>query len=86
MAKIMISVPDKFLLEIDEVACAEHRTRSELIREALRQYTQTSKGYTKPADDPVVREAVAQLRSVRWKGKFDSTKIVRKMRDSRCAK
>lgn len=86
MAKVMISVPKEFLLEIDEIANAEHRTRSDLIREALRRYTQTAKGYTKPADNPVVRDAVARLRSVKWKSKFDSTKIVRKMRDSRYAK
>jgi len=86
MAKVMISVPDEFLLEIDKTAEAEHRTRSELIREALRQYTQTAKGYTKPADNPVVRDAAAQLRSVRWKGRFDSTQIIRKMRDSRYTK
>ncbi len=81
----MLSVPNEFLLEIDEIARIEHRTRSELIREALRQYTQKERSYTKPADNPVVRDAAAKLRSVRWKGRFDSTKIIRKMRDSRRA-
>lgn len=38
MAKILVSVPDKFLEKIDEVAQNEQRTRSELIREALRSY------------------------------------------------
>jgi predicted transcriptional regulator len=85
MAKVMISVPDEFLVEIDEFARTEHRTRSELIREALRQYTQKERSYTKPVDNPVVRDAAARLRSVRWKGRFDSTKIIRKMRDSRHA-
>lgn len=38
MAKIMISLSDKLLKEIDAVAKREHRSRSELIREAARQY------------------------------------------------
>jgi Arc/MetJ-type ribon-helix-helix transcriptional regulator len=86
MAKVMISLPDEFLLEIDDVAKAEHRTRSELIREALRHYTERERSLRKPSENPVVRDAAARLRSVRWKGRFDSTKIIRKMRDSRYAK
>ena len=38
MAKVLLSLPDKFLSQIDEVALNEQRTRSELIREALRSY------------------------------------------------
>lgn len=38
MAKVLVSIPDKFLTQIDEVAENEQRTRSELIREALRTY------------------------------------------------
>lgn len=38
MAKVLLSIPDKFLNQIDEVAENEQRTRSELIREALRNY------------------------------------------------
>ena len=38
MAKVLVSIPDKFLNQIDEVAENEQRTRSELIREALRTY------------------------------------------------
>ena len=38
MARVLISMPEKFLNEIDEVAGNENRTRSELIREALRTY------------------------------------------------
>ena len=36
--RIMVSMPEKFLGEIDSVADKEHRSRSELIREALRIY------------------------------------------------
>ena len=38
MARVLISMPEKFLDEIDSVAGAENRSRSELIREALRTY------------------------------------------------
>jgi len=38
MAKVLLSIPDKFLNQIDEFAQIEQRTRSELIREALRSY------------------------------------------------
>jgi metal-responsive CopG/Arc/MetJ family transcriptional regulator len=38
MAKVLLSIPDKFLSQIDVVAQSEQRTRSELIREALRTY------------------------------------------------
>jgi len=36
--KVLISLPEKFLEEIDQAAEREQRSRSELIREALRQY------------------------------------------------
>lgn len=38
MARVLISMPEEFLTRIDEVADDENRTRSELIREALRTY------------------------------------------------
>jgi CopG family transcriptional regulator/antitoxin EndoAI len=37
-ARILISLPDEFLGEVDDVANSEHRSRSDLIREALRTY------------------------------------------------
>ena len=42
MARILISMKDDFLKTIDEVALTEQRTRSELIREALRNYIKKS--------------------------------------------
>jgi len=38
MAKILVTMPDEFLHKIDGVATNEQRSRSELIREALRSY------------------------------------------------
>lgn len=43
MARVLISMPDDFLNKIDEVAEGEQRSRSELIREALRSYINRSK-------------------------------------------
>jgi metal-responsive CopG/Arc/MetJ family transcriptional regulator len=42
MAKVLISMPDDFLDKIDSFAASEQRTRSELIREALRNYIKKS--------------------------------------------
>ena len=42
MSKILISMPKDFLTQIDKVASNEKRSRSELIREALRGYIKRS--------------------------------------------
>lgn len=38
MSRVLISVPEKLLNIIDATAEAEHRTRSELLRESFREY------------------------------------------------
>ena len=43
MARILISMPDEFLNRVDFVAGNEQRTRSELVREALRTYIKRAK-------------------------------------------
>ena len=43
MARVLISMPEEFLNKIDQVADGENRSRSELIREALRTYIYTQK-------------------------------------------
>ena len=43
MARVLISMPESFLKNIDEVAENENRSRSELIREALRTYIHKNK-------------------------------------------
>jgi CopG family transcriptional regulator / antitoxin EndoAI len=49
MAKVLISMPERFLSEIDTVAGTENRSRSELIREALRTYIHRNLRTTKTA-------------------------------------
>ncbi|MGE0201453.1 MAG: CopG family ribbon-helix-helix protein [Candidatus Melainabacteria bacterium] len=43
MAKVLISMREDFLEKIDEMADDEQRTRSELIRQALRVYIRRRK-------------------------------------------
>ena len=43
MARVLISMPEEFLNKIDELADDENRSRSELIREALRTYIHKQK-------------------------------------------
>lgn len=43
MARILISMPDEFLSRVDGLAEEEQRTRSELVREALRTYLKRSR-------------------------------------------
>ena len=42
--KVLVSLPEKFLEDVDRLAAEEHRSRSELIREALRAYLETHRG------------------------------------------
>lgn len=42
MAKVLVSMSEKFLEKINEIAEEEQRSRSELIREALRSYIRRS--------------------------------------------
>ena len=60
MARVMITVPDEFLKEIDAVANEEHRSRSELIREAMRVYfaAQGRKSRGSLLDKPSVQRAL----------------------------
>lgn len=52
MAKILVTMPDEFLNRVDGFASNEQRTRSELIREALRTYMRrTSVQQIKRAED-----------------------------------
>lgn len=38
MATVMVSIPDEFLKHVDKQAANESRSRSELVRQALREY------------------------------------------------
>ena len=46
--KVLVALPSGLLEQIDFVASVEHRTRSDLIREALRRYIETFKRSQSP--------------------------------------
>jgi Arc/MetJ-type ribon-helix-helix transcriptional regulator len=80
MAKVMISLSQEFLKKVDRVAKAQGRSRSELIREALR--TLLSEGH---GNRRSWTEALAPLEELehQWVGRWNSTDIVRYYRETR---
>jgi metal-responsive CopG/Arc/MetJ family transcriptional regulator len=84
--KVMVSFPPEFLAEVDEVARHEHRSRSELLREAVRLYVETRYRTKSPGDIPRVRAAIATqdalARLAPGTGE-DSTADVRRWREAR---
>jgi metal-responsive CopG/Arc/MetJ family transcriptional regulator len=85
-AKVMVSFPEEFLAEVDRISKAEHRSRSELLREAMRLYIEVRRGQRRPGDDPRVQSAVAAqdaLARVAPGAGEDSTGDVRRWREAR---
>jgi len=80
MAKVMISLPDEFLKKVDRAAHAQGRTRSELIRDALRAALNGNDKRSRSW-----KKALAPLRDLEqhWVGRWDATDIIRYYRDSR---
>ena len=62
MARVLVSMDDAFLELVDTFAHKEHRSRSELIREALRSYMRRSSAANsqRADDDASVLEALLQ--------------------------
>jgi Arc/MetJ-type ribon-helix-helix transcriptional regulator len=69
---ISVSLPEEMLPEIDSVARKEHRSRSELIREALRRYLAAEGGRMIPLDDAQSDEvkSIARGRQEFKRGEF----------------
>lgn len=86
MSKIMISMPDEIIKQVDHIAETEHRSRSELLREAVRFYiVSLPKKYYRPIDNAQVKKAAEMIDRIAGKdtGHFDATAFIRKMRKSR---
>jgi CopG family transcriptional regulator/antitoxin EndoAI len=84
--KVMLSIPDEFLAQVDTLAEAEQRSRSELVREALRHYMATRASRLRPGDLPEVRTAVesfSTLAQISPGVGEDSAEVVRYWRDER---
>lgn len=89
MAKMMISMPEVMIKKIERLSEQESRSKSELLREALRCYDQlrTQKlGCT--LEEAKRKQLIRQTDEIaakigrRTKG-WDTTAAIRKMRDSR---
>jgi len=52
--KVLIAMPPGMLEEVDFIARAEHRSRSDLIRESLRRYIIAFKTYTKKMAEDII--------------------------------
>jgi len=73
--KILVSLPEKFLEAVDRVAVEEHRSRSELIREALRAYLEVKKGKVgEQSASYTVKKSKAKLKSEKA---FPNIEVVR---------
>ena len=82
----MVSFPDEFLIEVDRIAHEEKRSRSELLREAVRLYIEVRRGKKRPGDDPKVQRAIDMqnnLARVASGNGEDSTIDVRRWREAR---
>jgi predicted transcriptional regulator len=74
MAKVMISIPDDVLKKMDRAAKSQCRSRTDVIRDALRAQmgkTQKVTSKWKTALDPL-----GKLEQ-HWVGQWDSTDIIR---------
>ena len=83
---VMVSLPEEFLEEVDRVAQEEHRTRSEMLREALRLYVRLGRKHGQPGDLPRVQRAVAAQNAIAQAAPGlgeDSTLEVRRWREAR---
>lgn len=80
MAKVMVSIPDEVLKKVDRAAKAQRRSRTEVIRDAVR--AQLSEGRESRSR---WKKALARLKDLErhWIGQWDSTEIIRYYRDTR---
>jgi metal-responsive CopG/Arc/MetJ family transcriptional regulator len=74
MVKVLISLPEALLQSLDRAAAAESRSRSELVREAIRRYL---------AEGPSAGRsvAIAELRALLGAGDWNAEELIRAERD-----
>lgn len=65
MARVLISLPDDFLADVDAFAERERRSRSELIREALRAYMASAGGPPRAAGQADARKSLDDIQRMR---------------------
>lgn len=84
--RVMISLPETFLAEIDRHARAEQRNRSEFFRKAVRFYIRAQEGKLSPGQLPGVQEAVSlqqQLAALMTGSDVDSIELLCRWREQR---
>ena len=84
MARFVVTIPDDFLKEVDARAKAEHRSRSELVREALRGYLRSGGRMGDISDRPEFKKAIQLQDEMRRRlegSGYSGSEAVRKMRD-----
>jgi metal-responsive CopG/Arc/MetJ family transcriptional regulator len=84
--KVMVSFPNEFLAEVDRIAREEQRSRSELLREAMRLYMDMRQHKSRPGNLPGVQRAVAtqnNLSRLSPGTNEDSTLDIRRWRETR---
>lgn len=84
MARFVVTVPEEFLEEVDARAEAEHRSRSELVREALRSYLRSGTRKGDISDRPEVKRAIRLQDEIRRRHEgsgYSGSAAVREMRD-----
>jgi len=82
MSRVMITVPDEFLAEIDSAATAQHRSRSDLFREAMRQYLKNTprQSISSAQEAAGIIEKLRRKAELRAEAAQDSTEIIRAFR------
>ena len=85
MSKVMISLPEGFLRDIDGIARDEHRSRSELVREAIRTYVVTRPGRRSTLERQAIRRAATRILNARLRLPKGQTaeSLVRRARETR---
>jgi len=84
MARFVVTVSDEFLKEIDARAEAEHRSRSELVREALRGYLRSGGRTEDISNRPEFKKAIQfqdEMRRRHEGSGYSGSAVVREMRD-----
>ncbi len=75
MPKVVLSMPEKFLNDVDNIAKKESRTRSELIREALRSYIYKGLTATQAKQQRIEKRPYSAPERHRVRGKNSLKKI-----------
>lgn len=85
MSKVMMSLPVDFLKDVDTLAKAEHRSRSELVREAIRMYIANHTSHASRQPSPEAQKAALRIlkTNIRLPQGETAESMVRKLREAR---